>query len=271
MQGLGQEVSIKGSTLGEANGRGKYNTSFFLEVRIDHILIHREGGFPAIEIWTCGQVFKFSGLLGHSIQKCFSLISTFQIGNTEERLAVVENALIQELNKQCQFCGLTPANIRNGTFSCDGLTDQVVYRGRIIGNNRYNSDDLVSLIQSWVASDTAVINAGLFHFKVDSTCSSSLDSLDSSDCAIIQSPITTEPPTKTGPPPAIASATTAGVTAIEAVTIVVGFLIILILVGVVILLSVLFFRKQKSNGTRYTILLQLHMLLKLARQVQGLS
>ena len=174
---------------------------------------------------------------------------------------MVENALIQELNKLCQFCGLASDNIRNGTFSCDGLTDQVVYRGRIIGNDRYNSDDLVSLIQSWVASDIAVINAGLFHFKVDSTCSSSLDSLDSPDCAIIQPPITTElpitePPIKTGPPttiqlpPAIASANVAGVTSGEAVTIVVGFFIVLILVGVIILLSVLLFRKQKSNGTR---------------------
>ena len=238
MQGLGQEVSIKGSTLGRTSERGKQIHIKYINVNYHYVLIHRESGFPAIEIWTCGQVFKFSGLLGDSVRKCFLLISTFQIGNTEERLAVVENALIQEFNKLCRFCGLSSVNIRNGTFSCDGLTDQVVYRGRIIGNDRYNSDDLVSLIQSWVVSDTAVINAGPFHFKVDSTCSSSLDSLDSTDCAVIV------------PPPAIASANTAGVTSGEAVTIVVGFLIVLILVGVVILLSVLLFRKQKSNGTR---------------------
>ena len=208
-------------------------------------------------------------------------ISIFQIGNTEDRVAVIENALIQKLNKLC-FCGLTSDNIRNGTFSCDGLVNQVVYRGRIIGNDRYNSDDLVSLIQSWVVSDTAAINAGLFRLNVDSTCSSSLDSLDSPDCAIIQPPITTElpttteqpiktktprktePPTSTQPPPAIASANTAGVTTGEAVTIVVGFFIVLILVGVVILLSVLLFRKQESNGSRYTMLL-MHVL---AGQVQ---
>ena len=170
----------------------------------------------------------------------FLLVLTFQIGNTEERVAVVENALVQELNKLCQFCGLSSDNIRNGTFSCDGLTDQVVYRGRIIGNDRYNSDDLVSLIQSWVVSDTAVINAVPFHFKVDSTCSSSLDSLDSPDCAVI--PVVA--------PSASASANTAGVTSGEAVTIVVGFFIVLILVGVVILLSILLFKKQKANGTR---------------------
>ena len=220
-----------------------------------HLLIHRESGFPATEIWTCGQVLKFSGLLGDSIQKCFLLISTSQIGNTEERVAVVENALIQEFNKLCLFCGLSSDNIRNGSFSCNGLTDQVVYRGRITGNDRYNSEDLVSLIQSWVASDTAVINAEPFHFNVDSTCSSSLDSLDSPDCAVIV------------PPSDMPSTNTAGVTAGEAVTIVVGFFIVLILVGVVILLCVLLFRKQKANGTRYTIL---HMLLKLAGEVQPL-
>ena len=199
-------------------------------------------------------MFKFSGLLGESILKCFLLISTSQIGNTEDRVAVIENDLIQELNKLCSFCGLTSGNIRNGTFSCDGLIDQVVYRGRVIGNDRYNSDDLVSLIQSWIVSDTAVINFGLLHFKVDSTCLSSLDSLDSPVCAVIQPPVT-----ELQPPPAIASANTAGVTAGEAVTIVVGFLIVLILVGVVILLSVLLFRKHKSNGARYTMLL-MHVL-----------
>ena len=210
-----------------------------------HVLMHRESGFPTIEIRTCGQMLEFSGLLiDDSIWKHFLLIFTFQIGNTEERVAVVENALTQELNKLCSFCGLTLDNIRNGTFSCDGLIDQVVYRGRIIGNDRYNSDDLVSLIQSWVESDTAVINAGSFHFKVDSTCSSYLDSLDSSDCAIKVPP----------------SANTAGVTTGEVATIVVGLFIVLILVGVVILLSVLLFRKQKSNGTRYSAMLLMHML-----------
>ena len=198
---------------------------------------------------------------------------------------MVENFVVQKLNELCLFCGLTLGNIQNGTFSCDGLIDKVVYRGRIIGNDRYNSDDLVSLIQSWIVSDTALINTGLFHFKVDPTCSTSLDSLDSPNCAIEAPPSAITPGASRAPPSAITpgtsrappSAITTGPSRIpslsfsavtgEAITIGVGFFILLVLVCIVILLSFLLFWKKKSKGNRYTMLL-VHLLLELAGQGQ---
>ncbi len=188
----------------------------------------------------------------------FILCIFLKVGDTEQRSKMIQDAFIEEINKLCS-CGLTAAHLQNSVFSCaDGLIDQVVYRARILGSNSYNAQDLVSLIQAWVDSDDAMIIAGLFRFKVDARCATSLDTLRSPDCVIGQVTTTTEPltsPTEIGQ---VTTTTEPLTSPTEIVTVVVGLLIIIVLVGIVVLLAVLLIRKRGKrtpSETRYVIII----------------
>ncbi len=207
----------------------------------------------------------------------YVFIYFLKVGDTEQRLKMIQDAFIEEINRLCS-CGLTAAHLQNSVFSCadDGLIDQVVYRARILGSNSYNAQDLVSLIQAWVDSDDAWIIAGLFRFKVDARCATSLDTLRSPDCMIGQVTTTTEALTGqvttttevlTGQVTTTTEALTGQVTIsttealtspTEIVTVVVGLLIIIVLVGIVVLLAVLLIRKRGKrtpSETRYVIII----------------
>ena len=154
-----------------------------------------------------------------------------------------ENGLVSELNRLCS-CGLTVANLKDSVFSCDnGLTQQAVYRARILGTENYSSRDIISLIQSWIEKGSASINVGNFRFQFDPSCPSSLDSPISPDC--IGQPIV-----RTTAPGVVSSPASNMATAGEIGMIVVGLLIALLLIGLITLIVYLILKKRKSGGTK---------------------
>ena len=106
---------------------------------------------------------------------------------------------MQELSHLCPRCGVTAANIKKDEFSCrGGLTNQIVYRAMIVGTDVSNASGLVSLIESWVASDRASIMVQSSRLHLDPTCHTELDSLFSQDC--INDHVTTTPSSPTKAP-----------------------------------------------------------------------
>ena len=94
----------------------------------------------------------------------------------------------------CPACGITIANIKDDEFSCrHGLTTQIVYRARIVGTETYSAPGLVSLMQTWVASNRASIMVYSSRLHLDPSCSITLDTLYATDCSNSQRPIS--PPT----------------------------------------------------------------------------
>lgn len=241
---LGQETSVTGSTTGGVADRGEY-----LNYSLPQTYIYFYLGRVAFVQLKFGPVDKCS-----SFQVCYSptcmcvsLCIYLKVGDTEQRLKTIKDAIINEINELCS-CDVTADHLQNSVFSCaDGLVDQVVYRARIIGSDSYNAQDLVSLIQAWVNSDDAMIIAGFFRFNVDASCITSLDTLRSPDCEIGQ--VTTSPTE-------IVTVVTEPLTSpTEIVTVVIGLFVIIILVGIVVLLSVLLIRKRKLSETRYVIII----------------
>ena len=113
--------------------------------------------------------------------------------NITDKLLKFRSALVQELNRRCQMCGLTAVNIRDDEFSCrGGLTNHIIYRAMIIGTNVYSPIALVSLLQSWVESGSASITVESQRLNLDEECSTPLDSLSDLDC-----PLVTKPPPQT--------------------------------------------------------------------------
>jgi hypothetical protein len=149
----------------------------------------------------------------------------------------------------CPTCRLSDANIKDDEFSCrGGLTDFIVYRARIVGTDTYSAPGLVSLMQSWVGSNSASIaiqSSSRLH--LDASCPTSLDTLRSPDCPFVsRPPITTtigSPETKPvskkpegGAEPA--SEERSGLRAGEIGGIFIGALIVLFLAVVIVLLLV---------------------------------
>lgn len=52
----------------------------------------------------------------------------------------------------------------------------------MIGNNQYSARGLVGLLQSWVESGSASIVINSVRYRIDPSCSTSLDSPSASDC-----------------------------------------------------------------------------------------
>ena len=96
-------------------------------------------------------------------------------------------------------CSFTDANIENGFFLCGAEDHQILYRAHIIGTRDYSANDLVELLQDWVASAKAYVTVSNFRMLLDSTCSARLDTMDSAECpmnAIVTTTPTTSAPEK---------------------------------------------------------------------------
>ena len=117
--------------------------------------------------------------------------------NITDRLFKFRSAIVQVLNRKCQGCGLTSANIRDDEFSCrGGLTNHIIYRAMVIGTSGYSSNALVTLLQLWVSSGTANIDVDSLRLNVDKDCFVPLDTLSDPDCPLLMSvPLPTEPTT----------------------------------------------------------------------------
>ena len=112
--------------------------------------------------------------------------------NVTDRLLILKfrRAIIEELDARvCPSCGLTIANIKDDEFSCHGgLTDRIIYRAMIIGTDTYSAPNLVSLIQSWVASGSASVTVFSSRLRFDKDCTTFLDTFNEPDC-----PLSVEP------------------------------------------------------------------------------
>ena len=93
---------------------------------------------------------------------------------------------MEELDARvCPTCDLTVANIRNDEFSCHGgLTNRIIYRAMIIGTDTYSAPNLVSLIQSWVASGSASVTVFSSRLRFDKDCTTFLDTFNEPDCPL---------------------------------------------------------------------------------------
>ena len=110
--------------------------------------------------------------------------------NVTNRQLKFRRAMIDELDARVYpSCGLTIANIKDDEFSCHGgLTDHIVYRAMIIGTDTYSAPNLVSLIQSWVASGSASVTIFSSRLRFDKDCTTFLDTFNEPDC-----PLSVEP------------------------------------------------------------------------------
>ena len=188
-------------------------------------------------------------------------------GNTTDKLIQVRKGLAEELQAHiCPTCGLTFANIKDDEFSCrGGLTNYIIYRARIVGNDVYSAPGLVSLMQSWVISGTASISLqSSSRLHLDPTCPTSLDTLRSADCPMVSTPVIStvgEPTPKTtedknleitnskpedgnkGEGGVSAAATSAG----EVGGIIIGALVVILLAVLIVMLAIVILRRWKPK------------------------
>ena len=124
--------------------------------------------------------------------------------NITHKLLMFRGEIVERINMLYTNCSLSIANIMYDEFSCrGGLTNQIVYRGMIIGTDSYSPAALVSLIQSWVNTGYASIVVETSHLFLDKDCSTLLDTLRDPDCPLELPPTTTSsvtPPKTTAPP-----------------------------------------------------------------------
>ena len=154
-------------------------------------------------------------------------------------------AIIKELDvRVCPSCGLTIANIRDDEFSCHGgLTNHIVYRAMITGTDTYGAPDLVSLIQSWVASGSASVTVFSTRLRFDKDCTTYLDTFNEPDCPLtIKSQQTTMPKENVSPAP---SASSHHVRAGEIGGFLIGAIIIVLLAVFILVIIVMALRKYK--------------------------
>ena len=102
------------------------------------------------------------------------------------------------LKKECS-CGFTDANIETGFFSCGQKDHQIIYRAHILGTANYSATDLVTLLQNWIQTNRAFVTLNNFRMQLDPTCPAKLDTLDDSECPIIDITTTSPPPSQTTP------------------------------------------------------------------------
>lgn len=184
----------------------------------------------------------------------FSVCIQDVTGNTTEKLLQVRKGLAEELTHICPSCGLTFANIKDDEFSCrGGLTNYIIYRARIVGNDMYSAPGLVSVVQTWVATGTASISVqSTSRLHLDPTCPTSLDTLRSPDCPMApdiktteekKPEVTTSKPDKGRSGQSAAAAASAG----EVGGIIIGALIVILLVVLIVVVSIFMMRRWKSK------------------------
>ena len=158
--------------------------------------------------------------------------------------------MIKELNvRVCPSCGLTIANIQDDEFSCHGgLTNRIVYRAMIIGTDTYSAPDLVSLIQSWIASGSASVGVFSTRLRFDKDCNTYLDTFNQPDCPLhIESQQTTTAPKPKEDVSLAPSASANHVRAGEIGGILVGSVIIVLLAVLTLVITVMALRKYKCK------------------------
>ena len=135
---------------------------------------------------------------------------------SNERISLIRDTLITQLNSSlCPSCRLSSRTIVDEELSCRDHVNQVVFRARIIGSSQYSANGLVDLLQSWVEGGAASISLNSVRYHIDPSCSTSLDSPDAPDCAVVTTTTTTSMPpvettttTTTAVPPAEETTTT---------------------------------------------------------------
>ena len=183
-----------------------------------------------------------------------TLILTFSLqdssNNVTNRLLRFRRAIIEELDHMCPSCGLSIVNIKDDEFSCHGLTDHIIYRAMIIGTDTYSAPNLVSLIQSWVASGSASITIFSSRLRVDKDCTTFLDTFRDPDCPFIVSSepqlVTTVTVTASKPMVNVApSASPHRASAGEIGGFLIGSIIIVLLIVLIAVIVVVALRKYK--------------------------
>ncbi len=168
-------------------------------------------------------------------------VTISQDEDATEKLSKLRLSLLTTLNDLCR-CTLTDQYISNEELSCRGdLDTQIVYRGRVKGNEQYSSGDLVSLMQSWVNSGKASFLVGFSRLEVDPLCPVSMDSNDAPDC--FPPPPTSEPKTDSEGRKDDNEDIRGG----EVGGIMIGVLIAILLVVLIVLVAVFILRKLKPT------------------------
>ena len=146
----------------------------------------------------------------------------------------------------CPSCGLTIANIKDDTFSCHGgLTNRIVYRAMIIGTDTYSAPDLISLIQSWVASGSASASVFSTRLQFDKDCTTYLDTFNEPNCPLrIESQETT---TATKPKESVSSVSGASSRGGEIGGFLIGAIIIVLLAVLIVVIIVVALWKYKCK------------------------
>ena len=160
-----------------------------------------------------------------------------QESNSEAKLSDISTALSVPLQRDCS-CSLS---VLSHVFSCLGTEDSqtVVFLAELLYTALPGSDDLSSLLTSWVAS-TPPITVASTQLQVDATCPVVIDSLAPQGCSV---PPPIDPPTDppTGPP----SAPHTDVTVI-AVAVGVAVLVMVIIIVAIVMVVTCFCRKQSK-------------------------
>jgi hypothetical protein len=122
----------------------------------------------------------------------------------------------------------------------------------IIGTDTYSATNLVSLIQSWVASGSASITVFSSRLRFDKDCTTFLDNLNQPDC-----PFSTEPQqTATAPKPteSINMAPTASSHQVRAAEIggfVIGAIVIILLAVLILVIVIMAVKKYKGKSLSF--------------------
>lgn len=103
----------------------------------------------------------------------------------------IHNSLIQALNDTlCRSCGVSVSTLQAENLHCDSSDrSQAILLGRIIGTKSLSSNDLMSVLSTWVLSDMAGVLVDGHSFLIDSSCPLFLDSPDSPDCSDLVLPV----------------------------------------------------------------------------------
>ena len=114
----------------------------------------------------------------------------------------------------------------------------------MVGTEVYSAPGLVSLVQSWVESDTGSVMIQSSRLHLDPTCYTKLDTLFANDCV---TPVTTPPYITASVKPPTAAPVKSSISAGEIGGIAVGVVIVLLLI---ILIVVIILKKWRPKVIR---------------------
>lgn len=117
----------------------------------------------------------------------------------------------------------------------------------MVGTEVYSAPGLVSLMQSWVESDTGSVMIQSSRLHLDPTCYTKLDTLFANDCVTPVTPVTTPPYITASVKPPTAAPVNSSISAGEIGGIAVGVVIVLLLI---ILIVVIILKKWRPKVIR---------------------